>query len=362
MNSIPISAIKGRGAASRLAHRFQAEDRLAFDDGWSTLEAGQALAGEAPPPATELTWEVARSALSFNDSPDLFFDRALNPYRGCEHGCIYCYARPTHSYLNLSPGLDFETKLVAKGNIAQVLRQELGRRGYRPGVIALGSATDAYQPVERELRLTRAVLEVLRETSHPVSLITKSAGVERDIDLLAPMAREGLVSVFVTVTTLDPVLARQLEPRAAAPHRRLRTIRTLAEAGIPVGVSLAPQIPFLNDDMEQVLEAAAEAGARHAFYQALRLPWEVAPLFRQWLEVHYPERAARVMARVQDMRGGKDYDADFATRMKGEGLWAQLLQQRFRRACARWGMNRAPLRHDEGLFRRPGASGQGHLF
>ncbi len=360
--AIPLAALKGRGAASRLAHRFQAEDRQAFDDGWSTLEDGRALAGEAPPPATELTWELARSALSFNDSPDLFFDRALNPYRGCEHGCIYCYARPTHSYLHLSPGLDFETRLVAKGNIAQVLRQELGRRGYRPGVIALGSATDAYQPVERELRLTRAVLEVLRETSHPVSLVTKSAGVERDIDLLAPMAREGLVSVFVTVTTLDPVLARQLEPRAAAPHRRLRTIRTLAEAGIPVGVSLAPQIPFLNDDMEQVLEAAAEAGARHAFYQALRLPWEVAPLFRQWLEVHYPERAARVMARVQDMRGGKDYDADFATRMKGEGLWAQLLGQRFRRACAQWGMNRTPLRHDEGQFRRPGAQGQGHLF
>ena len=360
--AIPLSALKGRGAASRLAHRFQAEDRQAFDDGWSTLEAGRALAGEAAPPATELTWELARSALSFNESPDLFFDRALNPYRGCEHGCIYCYARPTHSYLHLSPGLDFETKLIAKGNIAEVLRQELGRRGYRPGVIALGSATDAYQPVERELRLTRAVLELLRETSHPVSLVTKSAGVERDIDLLAPMAREGLVSVFVTVTTLDPVLARQLEPRAAAPHRRLRTIRTLAEAGIPVGVSLAPQIPFLNDDMEQVLEAAAEAGAHHAFYQALRLPWEVAPLFRQWLEVHYPARAARVMARVQDMRGGKDYDADFATRMKGEGLWAQLLGQRFERARDRLGFNRQALVHETGHFRPPGQAGQGRLF
>ncbi len=360
--AIPLSALKGRGAASRLAHRFQAEDRQAFDDGWSTLEAGRALAGEAAPPATELTWELARSALSFNESPDLFFDRALNPYRGCEHGCIYCYARPTHSYLHLSPGLDFETKLIAKGNIAEVLRQELGRRGYRPGVIALGSATDAYQPVERELRLTRAVLELLRETSHPVSLVTKSAGVERDIDLLAPMAREGLVSVFVTVTTLDPVLARQLEPRAAAPHRRLRTIRTLAEAGIPVGVSLAPQIAFLNDDMQQVMEAAAEAGAHHAFYQALRLPWEVAPLFRQWLEVHHPARAARVMARVQDMRGGKDYDADFATRMKGEGLWAQLLARRFERARDRLGFNRQALVHETGHFRPPGQAGQGRLF
>ncbi len=356
INAQPL-LFKGRGAVSRLAHRFCADARTAFDDGWE----GE---GEdpAPPPATEVTWETARSALAYNDSPDLFFDRALNPYRGCEHGCIYCYARPTHSYLNLSPGLDFETKLVAKRNIAEVLQQELGRRGYRPGVIALGSATDAYQPIERELGLTRAVLQVLHDTRHPVSLVTKSSGVERDIELLSAMAREGLVSVFVTITTLDPLLARRLEPRAAAPHRRLRTIRTLAEAGIPVGVSLSPQIPFLNDDMEQVLAAAAEAGARHAFYQVLRLPWEVAPLFRQWLEAHYPQRAARVMARVQEMRGGKDYDADFATRMKGDGPWAELLAQRFRRACAAHGLNRTRLHHEESRFRPPGAMGQGHLF
>ncbi len=358
MYSIPVSAIKGRGAATRLAHRFESQTREAFDDGWCV----DPEAGEASPAPTEVTWEEARSAITRNDSPDLGFDQSLNPYRGCEHGCIYCYARPTHSYLNLSPGLDFETRLVAKRNIAEVLRAELGRRGYRPSLIALGAATDAYQPVERELRLTRGVLEVLHEASHPVSLVTKSSGVERDIDLLAAMASRQLASVFVSVTTLDAGLARRLEPRAAAPHRRLRTLRTLAEAGIPVGVSLAPQIPFLNDDMEQVLEAAREAGASYAFYHVVRLPWEVSPLFRQWLELHYPQRAQRVMARIQEMRGGKDYDSDFATRMKGQGAWAQLLAQRFRRATARLGFNRARLVHDVSQFRPPGVAGQAHLF
>ena len=358
MYSIPVSAIKGRGAATRLAHRFESQAREAFDDGWCV----DPEAGEALPPATEVTWEDARSAITRNDSPDLGFDQSLNPYRGCEHGCSYCYARPTHSYLNLSPGLDFETRIVAKRNIAEVLRAELGRRGYRPSLIALGSATDAYQPVERELRLTRGVLEVLEAASHAVSLVTKSSGVERDIDLLAPMAARRLASVFVSVTTLDAGLARRLEPRAAAPHRRLRTIRTLAESGIPVGVSLAPQIPFLNDDMEQVLEAAREAGASHAFYHVVRLPWEVSPLFRQWLELHYPQRAQRVMARIQEMRGGKDYDSDFATRMKGQGAWAQLIAQRFRRATARLGFNQARLVHDVSQFRPPGVAGQAHLF
>ncbi len=356
--AVPVSALKGRGAATRLAHRFTRDVRDAFDDGWE----GLAGALDTPPPATHVTWEDARSAITRNDSPDLYFDRALNPYRGCEHGCIYCYARPTHSYLNLSPGLDFETRLIAKGNIAQVLRRELASLRYVPQVVSIGSATDCYQPVERELRLTRAVLEVLHEASHPLTLVTKSGGVERDVDLLAPMGQRGLAAVYITITTLDGELARTLEPRAAAPHRRLRTIRTLAEAGIPVGVSLAPQIPFLNDDMEQVLEAAWEAGARSAFYHVLRLPWEVSPLFRQWLELHYPQRAARVMARIQDMRGGKDYDSDFATRMKGRGLWADLLAQRFRKACARLGFNRERLAFDTQAFRRPNLDGQGSLF
>ncbi len=362
MNSIaaavPVSALKGRGAATRMAHRFERDVRDAFDDGWDCLAEAQG----APPPTTQVTWEDARSAITRNDSPDLYFDRALNPYRGCEHGCIYCYARPTHSYLNLSPGLDFETRLIAKGNIAQVLRKELASPRYEPQVVSIGSATDCYQPVERELRLTRAVIEVLHETSHPLTLVTKSGGVERDIDLLAPMAQRGLAAVYVTITTLDGDLARKLEPRAAAPHRRLRTIRTLADAGIPVGVSLAPQIPFLNDDMEQVLEAAWEAGARGAFYHVLRLPWEVSPLFRQWLQLHYPQRADRVMARIHDMRGGKDYDSDFATRMKGRGLWADLLAQRFRKACARLGFNRERLVFDTRAFRRPSLDGQACLF
>ena len=355
---VPVSAIKGRGAATRLAHRFQSEQRDAFDDGWDASSCD----GEPTRPATEVTWEQARSVLTHNDSPDLFFDRSINPYRGCEHGCIYCYARPTHSYLNLSPGLDFETRLVAKRNVAQVLRSELARPSYRPALVSVGSATDAYQPVERELRLTRAVLEVLRETSHPFTLVTKSSGVERDIDLIAPMAREGLASVFITVTTLDADLSRRLEPRAAAPHRRLRSIRTLAEHGIPVGVSLAPQIPFLTEDMEQVLEAARQAGARSAFYHVLRLPWEVSPLFRQWLELHYPKRAQRVMARIQEMRGGRDYDSDFATRMKGAGVWADLIGQRFETACRRLGLNRERPVVNTRQFRRPSLHGQGALF
>ncbi len=355
---VPLSAIKGRGAASRLAHRFETRSREGFDDGWDTLAEHL----DQPPPATEVIWEDARSVITQNDSPDLYLDRALNPYRGCEHGCIYCYARPTHSYLNLSPGLDFETRIVAKRNIAAVLRRELASRRYEPRMLAVGSATDCYQPVERELRLTRSVIELLHETSHPMSLVTKSSGVERDIDLLAPMAARGLAAVFVTITTLDAQLTRRLEPRAAAPHRRLRTIRTLAEQGIPVGVSLAPQIPFLTEDMEQVLEAAWDAGARSAFYHVLRLPWEVGPLFRQWLQVHYPQRAERVMARVQEMRGGKDYDSDFATRMKGQGPWAELIGQRFRRAAQRLGFNQVRQTFDTSQFQRPALDGQGALF
>ena len=341
-----------------MAHRFQAEGRDDFDDGWGTLEEGD----PAPVPATEVIWEDARSIISTNESPDIYFDRSINPYRGCEHGCIYCYARPSHSYLNMSPGLDFETKIIAKRNIAPVLRAELTRKSYQPGLVALGTATDCYQPVERDLRLTRSVIALMQETRHPFALVTKSSGVERDLDLIAPMAAQNLAAVYVTITTLDAGLSRTLEPRAAAPHRRLRILRTLAEQGVPVGVSLAPQIPFLNDDMEQVLEAAWEAGARSAFYHVLRLPWEVSPLFRQWLELHYPERAARIMARIQDMRGGKDYDSDFATRMKGSGPWADLLAQRFRKACNRLGFNRERIQLDTTAFRRPEPQGQSSLF
>jgi DNA repair photolyase len=354
---VPLSAVKGRGAASFMAHRFERDARDVFSDGWD-------LPADAEPPAlaTEVIWEEARSIISSNDSPDIYFDRSINPYRGCEHGCIYCYARPTHSYLNMSPGLDFETKIVAKRNAAELLRTEMGRRGYRPQLIAIGTATDCYQPVERELRLTRSLIEVMAETRHPFALVTKSSGVERDLDVIAPMAQRGLAAVYVTITTLDADLARKLEPRAAAPHRRLRVLKTLAEHGIPCGVSLAPQIPFLNDDMEQVLEAAWDAGAREAFYHVLRLPWEVAPLFREWLQVHYPQRAERVMHRIQDMRGGKDYDSNFATRMKGSGAWAELIGQRFRKAARRLGFNQKKVVFPLEDFRPPSVAGQQALF
>lgn len=379
---IPLQAIRGRGAASALPHRFHREAREIADDGWGTMMApggGQGAFAEADVDpeddgparlATQVHFETARTALSTNDSPDISFDQSVNPYRGCEHGCVYCYARPTHSYLNLSPGLDFETQIIAKHNIADLLRSELARPRYVPSLINIGSATDCYQPVERELRLTRALIEVMRDVRHPFSLVTKSSGVERDLDLIAPMAAQRLAAVYVTITTLDPLLARRLEPRAAAPHRRLRTIRALAEAGVPVGVSVAPQIPFITEDMEQVLEAAQAAGARSAFYHVLRLPWELNPLFREWLQVHYPQRAARVLARVQDLHGldaaersaGKSYDSNFATRMKGRGVWAELLAQRFAAASRRLGLNRSRLELDVSQFRPGLARGQATLF
>ncbi len=358
--SIPLEAIKGRGTSANVAHRFERDQRDAFDDGWGGLDE---QASEPPSPlVTEVREEPARSALSRNDSPDIYFDYGLNPYRGCEHGCIYCYARPTHSYLNLSPGLDFESRLIAKTNLAQVLERELCARSYVPSMIAIGSATDAYQPVERKLGITRGVLELLRRCHHPLAVVTKGSGVERDLDLLAPMAGRNLAAVYVTITTLDLKLARILEPRAASPLRRLRTIRTLAEAGVPVGVSVAPQIPFITDDMEQVLEAAAEAGADSAFFTVLRLPWELNALFQQWLEEHYPQRAARVMARIREMRGGKDYDANFATRMKGSGIWAELIAQRFQKACARSGLNRVRHALDTTQFDPRLLGPQGSLF
>ena len=356
---VPLSALKGRGSASRLAHRFERDTREPFDDGWAQ---DTAAAQEATAPATTWVWEDCQSAITRNTSPDIGFDRSINPYRGCEHGCAYCYARPSHSYLGLSPGLDFETRLIAKRGLSERLIHELANPRYRPGLLALGTVTDAWQPLERELGLSRQVLQVLADCQHPVTMVTKGSGIERDIDLLAPMADRQQAGVVVTVTTLDPVLARRLEPRAPAPWRRLRTIRTLAEAGIPVGVSVSPQIPFLNDDMEQVLEAARDAGARSAFYVVLRLPWELAPLWRQWLQLHYPERAERVMARIHDLRSGKDYDASFATRRSGQGLWAQLIAQRFAKVCARLGLNRERTVWRLDDFRPPSRSRQMGLF
>ena len=353
----PPKVLKGRGAASQVAHRFARDTRMILDDGWPGEDVEAAV-----PLATEVRWEDARSALVHNDSPDIAFEAAINPYRGCEHGCSYCYARPTHSYLGLSPGLDFETVIIAKRGLAQQLQRELARPAYRPSLVVIGSATDCYQPVERELKITRSLIEVLHATRHPFSLITKSGGVLRDLDLIAPMAADRLAAIYVTITTLDGTLARQLEPRAASPQRRLQTIRALADAGVPVGVSVAPQIPFLNDDMEQVLEAAAAAGACAAFYTVLRLPWELKEVFQQWLSLHYPQRAARVMARVREMRGGLDYRSDFATRMQGSGVWAELIRQRFLKACARHGLNRERVALDLSQFRAGLARGQGSLF
>jgi len=355
--STPSAPIKGRGSASWLAHRFAQDAREPFDDGWAPPEPGQVL-----PLRTEWVWEDCRSAITRNRSPDIGFDRSINPYRGCEHGCSYCYARPSHSYLGLSPGLDFETRLIAKRGLRERLIHELASPRYTPGLLAVGTVTDAYQPLERELRLTRDVLEVLHDCRHPLAIVTKGSGIERDIDLLAALASQHLVGVAVSVTTLDAELARRMEPRAAAPWRRLRTIERLAAAGIPVSVSVSPQIPFINDDMEQVLEAARDAGARRAFYVVLRLPWELSPLFRDWLQQHFPERAERVMARVQDLHGGRDYNASFASRRRGQGVWAQLIAQRFAKACERLGLNREPSRWNLQDFRAPSRSRQMGLF
>ena len=377
MRTIPIQPVarpqpaaapllKGRGTGWSLAHRFSRDERLAYDDGWGTLD--QQASEEIVPPVTQLLEERVKTILTGNDSPDIGFDLSINPYRGCEHGCIYCYARPTHSYLNLSPGLDFETRIVAKVNAPQRLREALSAPNYEPLLLNIGSVTDAYQPVERKLGLTRSIIEVLDEFKHPFSLITKSAGVERDIDLIATMAQRRLAAVYVSITTLDPALARVMEPRAAAPERRLRTIERLAKAGIPVGVSVSPVIPFLNEpELERILEAARDAGATSAFSIVIRLPWEVNPLFQQWLEQHFPDRAGRVMARIREMRGGADNSSKFGERMTGSGVWAQLLRQRFHKASARLGLQRARVELDLSQFRRSPpqqamAVAQGSLF
>ena len=348
----PTTATKGRGTRWALAHRFNAWQRHAVEDAEPATD--DASGCDAPQPATQVREESVRSILAANDSPDIGFDLSVNPYRGCEHGCIYCYARPTHSWLSLSPGIDFETRIVAKVNAAQRLREAFMAVGYRPRMLNLGSATDAYQPVERRLRITRDVITVLNEFQHAFSVITKSSGVERDLDLIAPMAARRLAAVYVSITTLDPALARVMEPRAASPERRLRTVRTLADAGVPVGVSVSPVIPFVNEpELERILEAARDAGASRAFSIVLRLPWEVGPLFQHWLQLHFPERADRVMARVREMRGGRDYDGRYGTRMTGEGVWAQLLRQRFEVATRRLGFKRERVELDLSLFRRP---------
>jgi len=351
--------IKGRGAASNREGRFEALVKTIEDDGWPREDES------VPRPRTEVTIETARTIISRNDSPDIPFTQSINPYRGCEHGCVYCYARPSHAYLNLSPGIDFETKLFAKANAAERLRAELARPGYSCSPINLGANTDPYQPIEREHRLTRQIIEVLAEHGHPLTIVTKNALVERDIDLLAPMAREGLVHVFLSVTSLDNRLASTLEPRASAPHRRVQAIANLNAAGVPCGVLVAPIIPAVTDRwIEAILEQAAAGGARTAGYTVLRLPHELKELFREWLALHVPERAAHVMSLVQQMRGGRDNDARFGSRMRGEGVFADLLRQRFRLASRRFGFARTrDLALDTTRFRVPrAAKPQGELF
>jgi DNA repair photolyase len=357
----PPARIKGRGAASNPEGRFEAVRHHPEDDGWE----GALLDETAPRPRTEVREERARSIISRNDSPDVPFEQSINPYRGCEHGCIYCFARPSHSYLNLSPGLDFETRLFAKTNAAEQLVRELARPGYRCTPINLGANTDPYQPIERRYRLTRAILEVLAAADHPCTIVTKNALVERDLELLAPMAQKHLVQVFVSCTQLDNHLAAKLEPRASAPHRRIQGIKTLNDAGVPCGVLVAPIIPALTDrDMEQVLEAASAAGAQVAGYTVLRLPWELKTLFREWLELNVPQRAAHVMSLVQQMRGGRDNDPEYHARMRGQGPFAELLRRRFEVACRKHGFHRTrELRLDCSRFVPPRApSPQGELF
>jgi DNA repair photolyase len=351
-------ARKGRGATVNPEGRFETSAREAFDDGWGVPDDH-----EAGRPKTVVTPEQAKSIISRNDSPDIPFTLSINPYRGCEHGCIYCYARPTHAYLNLSPGLDFETRLFAKVNAAELLRRELARPGYTCETISIGANTDPYQPAEREWKVTRSILEVAAQCNQPVGIVTKNALVERDLDILAPMAAKGLVAVFVSVTTLDADLARRMEPRASAPARRIEAIRRLSAAGVPVGVMVAPVVPFLTDPgLEKTLEAARDAGAMQAGYIVMRLPYEVKDLFKAWLNEHYPLKAAHVMSRVRDMRGGRENDPNFGSRMRGSGEFAELLRARFEVACRRLGLNRTRRQLDVSQFRRPGSDRQIDLF
>lgn len=323
---------RGRGTATNLHNRFAPTVSVAEDDGWYQ---------EVPPTqGTEVRIETAKTIITRNNSPDLPFDRSINPYRGCEHGCIYCYARPSHAYWDMSPGLDFETRLIAKTNAAEVLEQQLSKPGYVCAPINLGSNTDPYQPIEREYKITRETLEVLLRYRHPVTIVTKGSLILRDLDLLSELARQRLVAVMISLTSLDDELKRILEPRAAAPRARLRAIRVMREAGIPVGVLCSPMIPMINDELESLLTEAHAAGAQSAAYMMLRLPLEVAPLFEEWLAAHYPQRAAHVMSLVRQVRGGEVYDSRFGVRMRGEGPFADLLAQRFSKAIKRLGLNR----------------------
>ena len=338
---------RGRGALSNASGRYEPLARVAFDDGWSALE-------ELPPFKTTVSVDSTRRIITRNHSPDIGFDRSINPYRGCEHGCIYCYARPTHAYLGLSPGLDFESKLLVKPEAASLLEKELASPEYEPRVIAIGTNTDPYQPIERKYQVMRHILEVLDRAGHPVGIVTKSALVLRDLDILARMAARDLVKVALSVTTLDAALARRMEPRAATPMRRLEALRRLAAAGVPTTVMVAPIIPSLNDmEIERILEAASAAGAREAGYVLLRLPLEVRDLFREWLREHYPDRVDHVFKLVREMRGGKDYDSRWFERQRGRGPYAYLIGRRFELACRKLGLNRRRMHLTTRHFRAP---------
>src|SRR4051812_13474222 len=350
-DQVPEPQHNGRGALSNASSRFDDEKKIRTTDGWD-------IEDELPPLRTTLTRDATRTILARNTSPDVPFDRSINPYRGCEHGCIYCFARPTHAYLGLSPGLDFESKLLVKPDAAKLLEAELSKPSYQPQVIAMGTNTDPYQPIEREWRVTRSILQVLAEFKNPVAIVTKSALITRDIDILAAMAAEGLARVALSITTLDRKLARIMEPRAATPERRLETLRALSAAGIPTTVMTAPIIPALNDEeMESILAAAAEAGATQAGYTLLRLPLEIKDLFREWLDAQVPDRAKHVMSLIRSMRGGKDYDSNWGTRMSGTGPYASLISQRFAIATRRLGLNQNRVPLDSSKFQRPKQTG-----
>jgi len=348
---------RGRGARSNRSGRFESEVREAFDDGWQGLE-------DLPPFKTIVQEEMAKSIIATNDSPDISFEQSINPYRGCEHGCSYCFARPTHCYLGHSAGLDFETKLYAKINAAELLDKEFANPRYTPKYIALGAVTDPYQPIERQYKITRSILEVLDRTSHPVGIVTKNALVARDVDILSRMAERGLAKVAISITTLDRKLARQMEPRASTPGKRLEAVKILADAGVPVAVMTAPIIPALNDsEIERILKAASEAGAREAGYVMLRLPHELKELIREWLETEFPDRAKRIINILRDMHGGKDYTPEWRVRQRGKGPYADQVAARFRLACQRLGLNARSHKLRLDLFQRPvPKGGQFSLF
>jgi DNA repair photolyase len=348
---------RGRGAQSNASGRYEAEARVAFDDGWQSID-------DLPPFKTTVSADTARKVITRNDSPDVGFDRSINPYRGCEHGCVYCFARPTHAYLGLSPGLDFESKLFAKHDAPALLEKELSHAEYEPRMIAIGTNTDPYQPIERDLKIMRGILEVLDRVSHPVGIVTKSASVVRDLDILSRMAKRNLVKVGISVTTLDSKLARSMEPRASTPAKRLEALKLLADAGVPTKVMVSPIIPALNDaEMERILDSAAHIGVQEASYILLRLPLEVRDLFREWLMANYPDRHRHVFTNIRDMRGGKDYDSQWGVRMKGTGPMAWMIGRRFEIACAKLGLNKKRVKLTTEHFARPkDTGGQLSLF